>query len=36
MGMPMALNLNKSKKINLIGFDINNHLIQKFKKQMEK
>ena len=32
MGMPMALNLSKSKKINLIGFDINNHLIQKFKK----
>ena len=32
MGMPMALNLNKSKKIQLVGFDVNNHSVQKFKK----
>ena len=32
MGMPMALNLNKSKKIQLLGFDVNNHSVQKFKK----
>jgi len=32
MGMPMALNLNKSKKIQLLGFDLNNHSVQKFKK----
>ena len=36
MGMPMALNLNKSKKIQLIGFDINNHSVQKFKKSKGK
>jgi len=36
MGMPMALNLNKSKKIQLVGFDISNHSVQKFKKSKGK
>ena len=36
MGMPMALNLNKSKKIQLLGFDVNNHSVQKFKKSKGK
>ena len=30
MGMPMALNLNKSKKINLKGFDTNKKIIKEF------
>jgi len=30
MGMPIALNLNKSKKINLKGFDTNKKIIKKF------
>ena len=30
MGMPMALNLNKSKKINLKGFDTNKKIIKQF------
>ena len=31
MGMPMAFNLHKSKKIDLLGYDVSQKIIQKFK-----
>ena len=31
MGMPMALNLNKSKKIQLLGYDVNKNSLKRFK-----
>ena len=36
MGMPMALNLHKSKKIDLLGYDVSQKIIQKFKSKKAK
>ncbi len=36
MGMPMALNLHKSKKIDLLGYDVSQRTIQKFKSKKAK
>ena len=36
MWMPMALNLHKSKKIDLLGYDISQKTIQKFKSKKAK
>ena len=36
MGMPMALNLHKSKKIDLLGYDVSQKTIQKFKSKKAK
>ena len=35
MGMPMALNLHKSKKIDLLGYDVSAKSLKKFKSKKE-
>ena len=34
MGMPMALNLHKSKKIDLLGYDVSTKSLKQFKSQI--
>ena len=36
MGMPMALNLHKSKKIDLLGYDVSLKFLKQFKSKKAK
>ena len=36
MGMPMALNLHKSKRINLLGYDVSAKSLKQFKSKKAK
>ena len=36
MGMPMALNLHKSKKIDLLGYDVSTKSLKQFKSKKAK